>query len=83
MVERVRHRLRSAGVRGLPRGPRSSTRQHPAGLTSKEVAVLVLLASGLRSKEIAEPLSRSSRTIDQHIESIFAKRVGVGLRRTE
>lgn len=45
--------------------------------------MLVLLASGLRSKEIAEPLSRSSRTIDHHIESIFAKRVGVGLRRTE
>ena len=45
--------------------------------------MLVPLASGLRSKEIAEPLSRSSRTIDHHIESIFAKQVGVGLRRTE
>jgi DNA-binding CsgD family transcriptional regulator len=79
MVERVRHRLRAAGVRGLPRGPRSSTQQHPAGLTSKEVAVLVLVASGLRNKEIAMRLSRSSRTIDHHLESIFSK-LGVATR---
>jgi len=79
MVERVRRRLRAAGVRGLPRGPRSSTRQHPAGLTSKEVAVLVLIASGLRNKEIAGRLSRSSRTIDHHLEAIFAK-LGVATR---
>ena len=73
MVERVRRQLRAAGVRALPRGPRSSTRQHPSGLTSKEVAVLSLLASGLRNKEIAERLSRSARTVDHHLESIFAK----------
>jgi DNA-binding CsgD family transcriptional regulator len=79
MVERVRHRLRVAGVRGLPRGPRSTTQQHPAGLTSKEVAVLALLASGLRNKEIAIRLSRSSRTIDHHLEAVFAK-LGVATR---
>ena len=79
MIERVRHRLRAAGVRGLPRGPRSSTGQHPAGLTSKEAAVLVLLASGLRNKEIAQRLSRSARTVDHHLESIFAK-LGVATR---
>ena len=79
MAERVRQRLRRSGVRGLPRGPRESTRQHPAGLTGKEVAVLTLLASGLRNKEIAERLSRSSRTVDHHLESIFAK-LGVATR---
>jgi DNA-binding CsgD family transcriptional regulator len=73
MIERTRHRLRRAGVRGLPRGPRVSTRQHPAGLTSKELAVLALLASGLRNKEIAERVNRSIRTVDHHVQAIFAK----------
>jgi DNA-binding CsgD family transcriptional regulator len=73
MIERVRQRLRAAGVRGLPRGPRSSTREHPAGLTSKEAAVLALLAAGLRNKEIAARSSRSVRTIDHHLEAIFVK----------
>lgn len=73
LADGIRRRLRAAGVRGLSRGPRPSTRQHPAGLTDKEVAVLVLLASGLRNKEIAIRLSRSSRTIDHHLQAIFAK----------
>ena len=73
MIERTRHRLRRAGVRGLPRGPRASTQHHPAGLTSKEVAVLTLLASGLRNKEIAERVQRSTRTIDHQVQAIFAK----------
>ena len=50
MVERVAHRLRAAGARGLPRGPRRSTREHPGGLTDKEAAVLELLAAGLRKR---------------------------------
>jgi DNA-binding CsgD family transcriptional regulator len=79
MVERVRHRLRSAGVRGLPRGPRASTRRQPAGLTEKEATVLVLLAAGLRNKEIAARLHRSPRTIDHHLQAIFAK-LGVATR---
>jgi len=79
MVERVRHSLRAAGVRGLPRGPRETTKSHPAGLTSKEVAVLALLAEGLRNKEIARRLSRSARTIDHHLAAIFAK-LGVSTR---
>ncbi len=73
MVERVRRGLRAAGIRSLPRGPLASTRAHAAGLTSKEVAVLALLATGLRNKEIALRLSRSVRTIDHHLQTIFAK----------
>ncbi|MED5618470.1 ATP-binding protein [Ideonella sp. BN130291] len=79
LAERVRWRLRAAGARGLPRGPRATTQQHPAGLTSKEVAVLALLASGLRNKDIAQRLSRSTRTIDHHLASIFTK-LGVSTR---
>ncbi len=73
MVERVRHALRAAGARAVPYGPRDSTRQHPCGLTGKEVAVLALLASGLRNKEIAQRLSRSIRTVDHHVQAIFTK----------
>jgi DNA-binding CsgD family transcriptional regulator len=73
MIERVRHRLRAAGVRGLPRGSRRSTLQHPLGLTIKEVAVLELLATGLRNKEIALRLHRSARTVDHHLATIFVK----------
>ncbi|MGZ8255334.1 MAG: response regulator transcription factor, partial [Burkholderiaceae bacterium] len=79
MVERVRQRLRMAGVRGLPRGPRLTSREHPAGLTSKEMAVLELLAAGLRNKEIALRLHRSVRTVDHHVVAIFAK-LGVATR---
>ena len=79
MVERVRHRLRAAGVRGLPRGARRSTREHPAGLTDKEVAVLELLAAGLRNKEIALRLHRSARTVEHHLAAIFVK-LGVATR---
>ncbi|WP_162487103.1 MULTISPECIES: AAA family ATPase [unclassified Variovorax] len=73
LVERVRQRLRAAGVRGLPRGMRRSTRQHPASLTDTELAVLELLAAGLRNKEIAVRLHRSARTVEHHLAAIFIK----------
>jgi DNA-binding CsgD family transcriptional regulator/tetratricopeptide (TPR) repeat protein len=79
MVERVRQRLREAGVRGLPRSARRSTREHPAGLTDKEVAVLELLAAGLRNKEIASRMHRSARTVEHHLAAIFVK-LGVATR---
>jgi DNA-binding CsgD family transcriptional regulator/tetratricopeptide (TPR) repeat protein len=73
MIERVRHKLRAAGVRGLPHGPREATRRHVAGLTSREVAVLALLAEGLRNRDIAQRLNRSVRTVDHHLAALFAK----------
>lgn len=73
MIERVRRALRAAGVRGLPRGPREATSRQIAGLTHKEVAVLALLAEGLRNREIAQRLNRSVRTVDHHVAAVFAK----------
>ncbi|WP_129775358.1 AAA family ATPase [Peristeroidobacter soli] len=73
MIERMRYKLRSAGVRGLRRGPRESTQNNLAGLTTKEIEVLGLLSQGLRNKEIGERLNRSSRTIDHHLAAIFTK----------
>lgn len=73
MIERVRYKLRAAGVRGLQRGPRDSTQSNLAGLTSKEVEVLALLSQGLRNKEIGQRLHRSARTVDHHLAAIFTK----------
>jgi DNA-binding NarL/FixJ family response regulator len=44
-----------------------------ANLTSREVEVLELVASGLRNAEIAERLFLSPRTIEHHVSAILAK----------
>ena len=45
----------------------------PAGLTSREVEVLRLLARGLSNKEIGEHLVISRKTAAHHVEHIYAK----------
>lgn len=69
-----------AGYRGVndslskaKRGPYSKTRQHPAQLTSKEQHVLKLLVTGASNQEIASAMSRSQRTIENHVSSILSK----------
>ena len=51
----------------------------PAGLTSREVEVLRLLARGVPNREIAERLVISRKTAGNHIEHIYAK-IGVSNR---
>jgi HD-GYP domain-containing protein (c-di-GMP phosphodiesterase class II) len=48
-------------------------REGPAGLTSREVEVLKLLAQGLSNKEIAARLVISPKTAGNHIEHIYTK----------
>lgn len=69
----VRERLRKLGVRGVPRGPRATTRGNPAGLTQREVQVLRLLASGHTNPQLAHRLHLSARTIEHHVSSILEK----------
>ncbi len=69
----VAGRLRELGARGLPRGPRRATRDNPAGLTSRQLEVLELLAEGLRDSEIAARLFLSERTVGHHVGAILRK----------
>jgi DNA-binding NarL/FixJ family response regulator len=69
----VARRLRELGERGIPRGPHARTRANAAGLTSRELEVLPLLAAGLRNTEIADRLIVSPKTVDHHVSSILRK----------
>jgi len=57
----------------VPRGPRTRTQLHPAGLTAREVEVLGLLGEGLRNAQIADRLVVSEKTIDHHVSAILRK----------
>ncbi len=59
------------------RAPRR--REWPAGLTTREVEVLRLLARGLSNKQIADELVISGKTAGNHIEHIYTK-IGVSNR---
>jgi DNA-binding NarL/FixJ family response regulator len=66
------------GVRA-PRGPRRSTRAHPAGLTPREQEVLERLATGASNPTIAVALHLSERTVAHHVSAILRK-LGVATR---
>lgn len=72
-AETLRRRLRQAGVRGVSRGARESTRSHPCGLTAAEMRVLELMSQDLRNADIAARLHRSVRTVDHHVAAVLAK----------
>jgi DNA-binding CsgD family transcriptional regulator/tetratricopeptide (TPR) repeat protein len=69
----LRRDLRAAGVRRIPRGPRSTTRGNPFGLTRREYEVLALLAEGMTNAEIGARLSITPKTADHHVAAILAK----------
>jgi DNA-binding CsgD family transcriptional regulator/tetratricopeptide (TPR) repeat protein len=73
MAARTMERLRALGETRISRGPRDSTRSNPAGLSNREVDVLVLLVEGLRNAEIAERLTVSTRTVDHHVSALLTK----------
>ena len=69
----MREQLKARGQRKLPRRGRPSTKANPHQLTAREIEVLRLLCEGLKNSEIAERLCRSVRTVDHHLEAVFAK----------
>ena len=59
--------LTAAGQRQAKR------RSGPAGLTAREVEVLVLIARGASTRQVARVLGISAKTAGTHIERIYAK----------
>jgi DNA-binding CsgD family transcriptional regulator/Flp pilus assembly protein TadD len=56
-----------------PLSPRRAAKRAFGGLTERELEVAALIAQGKASREIAEILVVSSRTIEKHIENILSK----------
>lgn len=71
-ANRVRRELLDRGVR-VSRGRARSTRDHAAGLTSRQAEVLELLAEGLNNTEIADRLFVSYRTVESHVAAVLMK----------
>jgi DNA-binding CsgD family transcriptional regulator len=80
VAAKVRRDLRANGALAVPARRRASTRQHPAGITARQVDVLRLLEQGCTNGEIAERLYLSAKTVDHHVSAILAK-LGVANRR--
>jgi DNA-binding CsgD family transcriptional regulator len=72
-LEKARSVARRLGLRGIKRGPYANAREHPQGLTPREVEVLQLLAHGASNADIADKISRSERTVEHHVSALFLK----------
>jgi len=72
-ARRCRELLRDAGVRGIARGPRTTTAANPASLTTRELQILTLVAKGHTNAEIAARLFRSEKTVDHHVAAVLRK----------
>ena len=72
-AEKLRRTLRASGVRGIARGPRPSTKENSAGLTTRQMEVLALMSDGCTNAEIGDRLFISAKTVDHHVSAILAK----------
>jgi DNA-binding CsgD family transcriptional regulator/tetratricopeptide (TPR) repeat protein len=72
-AQALRKRMRTEGVRAVPRGSRISTRSNRLGLTRREAEILTLVSQGMRNSAIAKRLFVSTRTVDRHVSAILSK----------
>jgi DNA-binding CsgD family transcriptional regulator/tetratricopeptide (TPR) repeat protein len=72
-AEGLRRKMQASGAPGLPRKPRSSTRENPFGLTGRQVEILAMLIEGRSNAEIAARLHISPKTADHHVSAILSR----------
>jgi DNA-binding CsgD family transcriptional regulator len=73
VAAKVRQDLRRRGATTIPPRRRKATLKNPAGLTSREVEILRLLADGSTNAEIAQRLFISAKTVDHHVSALLSK----------
>ncbi len=78
-ADRLRSRMRAAGLTGIPPRPRATTREAPGQLTARQLEVLALLAEGRTNAAIAERLFISEKTAGHHVSAVLHK-LGVSTR---
>jgi DNA-binding CsgD family transcriptional regulator len=69
----LRARLKTMGIKNIPKGIRKSTRNNPAQLTNRQIDILVLLREGLQNVEIANKLFISTKTVSHHVSAILSQ----------
>jgi DNA-binding NarL/FixJ family response regulator len=62
------HEIAAAGQRG-----RQRPRKLPAGLTERELEVLLVLVRGGSNRQIAEDLGISAKTVGHHVQHVYEK----------
>ncbi len=72
-INLIKQQMRDCGIKKIPKGPRQSTKENPAGLTTRQLDVLNLVTNGLPNSEIANKLFISPKTVDHHISAILSK----------
>ncbi len=72
-ARRHARKLASGGIKGIKTGPRAAARANRFGLTPRELQIAVHLAHGASNQEIAQALSRSGRTVENHVATVLAK----------
>lgn len=72
-ADRVRERMRRAGITHVPPRPRAATRLAPAQLTRRQLEVLTLVEAGLSNAEIAGRLYIAEKTAGHHVSAILRK----------
>ncbi len=72
-INLIKQQMRDCGIKKIPKGPRQSTKDNPAGLTTRQLDVLNLVTNGLPNSEIANKLFISPKTVDHHISAILSK----------